>query len=231
MYKLWITLMVGLVSMAQAQKINEQYISFRTTLVREINLQHPTNQLIFGRNNRIVQLLLEGTHQEKLNAYTPYPIDTRLCPEQLDEKLYIAEDSTSYGLSSLSILELTEELVFDRQRSEFYFIPLYLTLHLPAEKSVKGIQEPIVRWKYEDCMIFFKSQPQAHSEILSMSKKQIPYEASFQSKGYQASIVKIGHADQPYYDQQYHTAIQAFLAMKQDEAKLLEFMYKTFNPQ
>jgi hypothetical protein len=215
-----------------AQHIREQDKAYSTSIVREINLNHPSNQFLFGKRALLSQVLIEATENERCKVYNPYHTDEELSTKELISNISYPTDSCGfeeYLPSKLYIIELQEEFIFDKNRSEFKFIPKYITLFIPPEVNYRGIMQPVASWKYEDCEKIFRLDSRAFSEARSFGKSKVNFCETFLLRAYTSEIVKIG-TDAPYFDQMHPDPTQAFLMGKEEEYKIQEMVYKAFHP-
>ena len=219
---------------AAAQQTREQDITFRTTIVRGIDLNHASNQKLFGKKSLMSKILLEAALSGSSEVYNADTLDKKLSSKELIAKISYPTDSNNcrlqYFPEQLYEVELIEELIFDKHRSEFRFVPKFITLFIPAELNYRGIMEPIASWKYEDCLGIFKNDSRAFSENMGFGKAKVNYKETFLLRSYYSQIVKIGQPEDMYYDQMYADPLKAFLARKEDEGKIQELVYKVFHP-
>jgi hypothetical protein len=134
-------------------------------------------------------------------------------------------------MQDLYVVELTERFIFDRNRSEFRFIPVSLTLFIPAALSSKGIQEPLVSFTFEACTRIFRNDVRAFSAVTKLGQPAVNFNEQFLLRSYTSTIVKIGNKDDLYFDQQYADPYKAFLAMKKEEQALQEMMYAAYSSE
>jgi len=66
-----------------------------------------------------------------------------------------------YNPDELYQMEIKEDYIFDRQRSRMYYDIQCLTMKIPAEKNIKGIEIPIATFKYKELVDVFKTDPRA----------------------------------------------------------------------
>ncbi|MGB3616843.1 MAG: gliding motility protein GldN, partial [Catalinimonas sp.] len=69
--------------------------------------------------------------------------------------------SNEYFASDLYLLELREDLIFDKTRSRMYFDMLAISIVLPAEKNVTNLEKKIATFKYKDLVEVFEQTPNA----------------------------------------------------------------------
>lgn len=219
---------------SSAQHIREQDIVYSRYIVREIDLRYTTNKAVFGKGCLLSAVLLDAV-KSGAEAYQ-YEDRTKLMNyEEIQEKLRIplAGDSCSafYAAEELYVLELTEKCIFDKNTSEFRFIPVSLTVFIPAEVSSKGILEPLAVFPFETCTRIFRNDPRAYSAVTKPGRPAINFNEQFLLRSYASAIVKIGNEDDLYFDQQYADPYKAFMAMKQEEQALQEMMYAAYHPK
>jgi hypothetical protein len=218
---------------AFAQQIREQDITYSRYIVREIDLRYPVNKAIFGKGCVLSAILLDAL-KEGAKAYSYEDRTKQISYEQILEKLWIPSDdscSAFYTAQELYVLELTEKFIFDKNASAFKFIPIELTLFIPAEISSKGIMEPIAVIPFEECTRIFKKDPRAYSAVTKIGQPAINFNEQFVLRSYASNIVKIGNEDDLYFDQRYADPYKAFIAMKEEENALQQMMYDAYHPK
>ena len=216
-----------------AQQIRQQDIVYSRYIVREINLHHTGNTKVFGKDCILSAILLDGL-KDGAKAYNYEDHSKQVTYEHVQEKLWIsAEDSCTafYAAEELYIIELTEKFIFDKNSSEFKFIPISLTLFLPAEVSSKGIMEPLAIFSFEECTQIFRKDVRAYSFVTKLGQPCINFNEQFLLRSYASTIVKIGNEDDLYFDQRYKDPSIAFMSMKEEESALQLMMYEAYHPK
>ncbi|GAL84426.1 hypothetical protein CHU_2031 [Sporocytophaga myxococcoides] len=137
------------------------------------------------------------------------------------------EDTVGFIFTcSLKEIELGEDIIFDKHRSEFSFEQKYIGLIIPQSENYRGITEPLAYFKYTDCIKVFNQDERAYS--LNFSGVKVPFHDLFLTHSYKSYIVKIGNGN--YFDQLYPSASKAFIAARHQENLLNDYLYKFFNP-
>jgi hypothetical protein len=211
--------------------VRECDITFRTHIVRSINLRHPANEEVFDKG-RIVELLLQAAFAREIPIYDPIKKDQLISEETLLERLKVkAEDGTSdqYSSGHLYQIEIGEDLVFDKQRSIPVYQVKYITLFIPQEINYRGIHEAVATFRFQDCRNLFIQD--GHKEISFRNKIKINFRDAILLHMYTAEIVKMGDEDDLYFDQKYPKPTEAFLARKRSEEEVLEYFYRIYNPR
>jgi len=208
-----------------------QDIIFHTTLVREINFLDIGNQQIFG-SNTVNLVLLNAFREGEIKGYASVSKNDSLSWNQFLEKIQIfGSDTLSHiALKELTMAELTEDLIFDKQRSDYFMIPNNICILLPANANPRGIQEQLIYFKYADCERIFTKSPMAISLNPLQDGRDINYKEIFLLRLFNSTIVKGGNENSLYFDQQSHSPIASFMAAKHYENKLTERIYRFFNP-
>lgn len=217
-----------------AQHIREQDIVYSRYIVRELDLRKASNKAVFGKDCILATILLDAL-KEGANAFHYQDRTQHISYEQVAEKLLIPSSNDSclmfYGMNELYTIELTEKFIFDKNTSEFYFIPIELTLFIPAELSTKGIMEPLAVFTFEECSRIFKNDPRSYSTATKLGQSRINFNEQFLLRSYTSTIVKIGNEDDLYFDQLYADPYKAFMAMKEEEQAIQEMMYAAYHPK
>jgi gliding motility associated protien GldN len=69
---------------------------------------------------------------------------------------------TPFMAKQLYILKFRENLLFDKQRSRFYYDIQTVTLFIPAEfNTIKGTETEVASFKYKDLVKIFRNMPNA----------------------------------------------------------------------
>jgi len=194
-------------------------------------LLNDCNQKLFGPYS-LNKILLEA-----YNCNTITGFKNPSCTDTLSLSTFI-EQMNQKGDSSLiqyaylcSSIELTEEIIVDKHRSEIVFKPVSISLMIPPAHSSKGILEPLISFRFEDCAKIFNNDKRAFAINPLLNGRNINYSDVFQLKLYASYIVKIGNEEELYFDQIAYDPQTTFLIGKEEENKLTEYLYKLFNPK
>jgi len=206
-------------------------ITFRTHIVRSINLRHIANEDIFEKG-KVVEVLLEAAFAKELPIYDPADKTRVLSIEALQERLTVkAEDGTinTYTYRHLYQIEVGEDLVFDKQRSIPVYQIKYLTIFIPQDINYRGIHEPVATFRFQDCERIFLKNAQLTNSFNSSPK--FNFRDALLLHMYKSEIVKMGREEDLYFDQKYSDPAKAFIARKKSEEEVLEYFYKIYNPE
>jgi hypothetical protein len=227
------SLIILLFLQVSAQQIREQDIVYSRHIVREIDLRHAANTAVFGKGCTIPVILLDAL-KTGAQAFSHEHPGKQISYEEVQEKLWIRSDDSCtafYAAEELYVLELTEKFIFDKNTSEFRFIPLSLTVFIPAEISSKGVLEPLAVFPFAECTRIFRNDPRAYAAVTKIGQPRMNFNEQFVLRSYVSKIVKIGNEDDLYFDQRYTDPYKAFMAMKEEENALQEMVYEAYHPK
>jgi hypothetical protein len=147
----------------------ESDIMYRTTVWRKINLLEKQNKPFFALENEITAVLIEGVKSKKLQPYqyTSSPRDAGFSQPMEDstftKKLIFFDPNVNSDVplraSELYILEIKEDLIFDRRRSRMYWDIQALTVFIPqgSTPSSQMGDEALATFKFKDVYEYFKN--------------------------------------------------------------------------
>lgn len=212
----------------------EDDILYRTLLVRSLDLHWDKSKEVFGENNLFSVILFDAIMAGKIKAFEDESFEKSLSPEVLLNSLSFCERDSCYQViypEQLNQVEIGEYLVFDMHRSEHYFVPGFVKIMIPEMLNPRGLKEPWAIFRYQDCLKIFKSDPRAISQNRLIGGRKVNFADLLVMHAYYNELIKIGHDNTLYFDQQYQDKIQAFIASKDAEQNLINFLYRLYNPQ
>ncbi|WP_026998331.1 hypothetical protein [Eisenibacter elegans] len=151
------------------QPIYEADVMYRTTLWRKINLKEKQNLPFFSQGNEITALIIRGVREGKI---TPYDFDggpssdgvsNPIELEDFEKKIEI--DDPDIGVvpakpREMSVLEIREDLIFDKRRSRMYYDIQTVTVFIEAAAFTDGgslaFDRPVATFKFSDLYRYFK---------------------------------------------------------------------------
>lgn len=150
------------------QPIFESDIMYRTTVWRKINLREKQNKPFFSIENEITQVIIDAVKAKKLQPYeynsspTTDGVSSPMQYEDFLKKLSYYDDSVQDTVplraTDLYILEMKEDLIFDRRRSRMYWDIQSVTMVIPQgtnqETQLGDLR--LASFKYKDLYEYFK---------------------------------------------------------------------------
>ncbi|HAS42942.1 MAG TPA: hypothetical protein DCS93_20850 [Microscillaceae bacterium] len=148
--------------------IFEADVMYRTTVWRKINLQEKQNQPFFSRDREITQVIIDAVRAKKLQPYefnSSPTSDGVSSPMEYDYFLsklsYYDEavgDTADFRATDLYLIELKEDLIFDRRTSRMKHDIQSITLVIPqgANAASQLADVRLATFKYQDLYAYFK---------------------------------------------------------------------------
>jgi Gliding motility associated protein GldN len=122
----------------------------------------------------------------------------------------------------ISILEIKEDAIFDRQRSRLYYDIQAITMKLPASQSAAGFEKEIASFKYKDLDKLFRSNPNCiwyNAENEAQHKNMAD---AFDLRLHHARLIKKGNAKDKYLADIYGGERQGLLKSQELDYELME---------
>lgn len=148
--------------------ILENDVMYRTTIWRRINLLEKQNKPFFSYQNEITKVIIDAVQEKKVQ---PYYVKNSPRLTGFEEPMEVADfmknmayfneqfqDSVRIRPSELYILEMKEDLIFDRRRSRMYWDIQSITMVIPQGTSPETEMGdiPIATFKFKDLYEYFK---------------------------------------------------------------------------
>jgi gliding motility associated protien GldN len=157
------------------RKVHVSDVMYKMQVWRVMDLREKCNQPFLAEGNEITKAICDAVFSGKLSAYAKDSLTTMLSLEQFKEKLMdpssmqtdadgnpVPGTGTPFMPKQLYTLKFRENLLFDKQRSRFYYDIQTITLFVPAEfNSIKGTETEVASFRYTDVARVFRSMPNA----------------------------------------------------------------------
>ena len=133
--------------------------------------------------------------------------------------------SDEFPVRDFSIIEIKEELYFDRIRSRMYHDLMAFTLILPADKNPALFEKPLASFKYKDLQELFRKMPEDalwyNTQNFAENKN---FADAFQLRLFSVNLIKIANPQDQYIIDIYDESRKAgIIASQQLEYELIEF--------
>lgn len=122
----------------------------------------------------------------------------------------------------LTIIEIKEDAIFDKQRSRLYFDIQAITMIVPANKSVAGFDKVIASFKYKDLDKLFRSNPNCIWYNAQNEAKHKNMADAFDLRLFHARLIKKGNAEDKDLQEMYGGDKKGLMMSQQLEYKLME---------
>jgi hypothetical protein len=134
-----------------------------------------------------------------------------------------ASTAVEYFSRDLTILEIKEDYIFDKQRSRAYNSIQTITIIIPAEKTVRGFDVPVASFRYKDLDQYFRSNPKCIWYNFKNTAQHKNMADAFDLRLFNARIIKQSNPGDSFLVDLYKGEKAGLRASEQLEYKLMEF--------
>ncbi|MGD1840387.1 MAG: gliding motility protein GldN [Thermonemataceae bacterium] len=226
--------------------ILEDDIMYRKTIWRLINLNEPQNKPFKARSdeeNVLSNILLDGLKSQKLTPYqTNFLTEDQAFVRDLKmtyEDFAIAANATPDALdpdtanmffgSDIELIEMREDVIFDKKRSRMYFDIQSLTLIVP-NIDAGGIQDRrIAQMKFKEVHEYLSevydssNENRAYWYNKNNNRRKMSYADAFDLRLFSSRIIKVSNPDGDYLNVQYPNITEELAKSQEIEYELMEF--------
>jgi hypothetical protein len=135
----------------------------------------------------------------------------------------VASTALEYFARDLTILEIKEDFIFDKQRSRAYNSIQAITIVIPAEKTVRGFNVPVASFRYKDLDQYFRSNPKCIWYNFKNTAQHKNMADAFDLRLFSARIIKQSNPSDSFLVDLYKGEKGGLRASEQLEYKLMEF--------
>ncbi|NIK73756.1 gliding motility associated protein GldN [Thermonema lapsum] len=188
---------------------------FRRTVTRIINLREKQNKPFAAQNHHIAEEIILAVDSGYVTAYFPSidgSVEVLLSDSAWRSAVAERDDIDIYenmrmDPSNISVLEITEEVVFDKRRSRMYINILTLTLVAPGyNRQVKTEENdlPIARFKYKELAEYFRKKYEESNQTRCLwynpqnNRRHMCLTDAFELRLFSSRIVKISNPDDKF---------------------------------
>jgi len=234
--------------------IHESNIMYRKGILRAVDLREKQNKPLFSRNREITKLIIEATERGEI---TPYASDSlkegrKLTIAEFKNSLRIPSSLDTMSLydmygpdwrsnpevapmlasqfffpQDIYQMQISEDVVFDKQRSRMYYDIHAITILLPADnpQNIKGIEIPIASYEYKELVNkLFKNNPDAIWYNPQNDAEHRSLDIAFELRLFSSYIIKVSNPDDAYLVDIYGGNQQkGIMASRWAAFKLLEY--------
>jgi len=157
------------------RRVHNSDVMYRMQVWRVLDLREKCNQPFFARENEITKAIIDEVYAGRLDAYAKDSLTNLLSLNDFKDRVVdpssaqmdadgnpIPGTGTPFMAKQLYILKFRENLLFDKQRSRFFYDIQTVTLFIPAEfNTIKGTETEVASFKYKDLVRVFRNMPNA----------------------------------------------------------------------
>jgi len=140
----------------------------------------------------------------------------------------VEEASADYFFpNQVSIMEIKEDIIFDKKRSRLYYDIQTVKMIIPPENipTGTGLQRPVATFRYKDLYELFRSMPE---EALwfnrQNSREHKNLSDAFELRLFYARIIKVENPDGEFIQDRYNKSVkESLMASKWAENQIINF--------
>lgn len=198
--------------------IHESHIMHKRGVWRRINLMHKPNTPFFASQNEITKLIIDAVKDGRLTPYKNDSLAFTMSKEEFVKRITdptqgpveitqemrefmtpeeIAElqnrKASEYTPQQLYLLDLKEDLIFDKQRSRVVYDIQTITLILPAhlDPQARGVENVIASFRFKDLVKVFDENPNAKWYNLYNRAQDKRLSDAFELRLFHSHIIKM----------------------------------------
>jgi gliding motility associated protien GldN len=235
--------------------VHESDIMFKKTVWRRMDLNEKVNRPFFSSGNEISRIIVDAVRAGLLTAYENDSLKTIMTKEKFLQNLVdprtmpmddgfgleddgwgAPKDKAAAGPSGpfpflnrqISVLEIQEDLIFDKKRSRMIYDIQSITLVIPAKEFDTGIMRQVASFKYKDLVALFRNMP---NEAIWFNRQNTAQHKNmadaFTLRLFNARITRVSNPDNSYITDIYSkNEKEGLMASQWIETQLMEFEHE-----
>ncbi|MCS7003708.1 MAG: gliding motility protein GldN [Cytophagales bacterium] len=233
---------------------------FRKALWFRMDLREKMNQSFFVPNNEFSKLLIDAVKKGIIQPYRNDSLETRMSLEEFLENLRIPDfqqddelalemsnedvwgnkkknkpkEQAEYFPRQIYIVEIREDLIFDRVRSRMYHDIQAITLIIPGEQTPTGLDKVLASFSYKELVenLFKPIDPNTGRRVENPnaiwfnphnSAAHLNLADAFELRQFSAGLVKYENPKNKSIVDTYGSGKRGLIASEQALMKLIEY--------
>lgn len=184
--------------------VHKSDLMYKMSVWRKLDLSEKCNTPWFSESNQLTKFIIEAVARGELKPYKDDSLVKQMSAEAFNERLLDRSAMADAGGISnakiylnprkLYLLEIKEDLLFDKQRSRSYYDMQTIALILPAKFSgEKGAELPIATFKYKDLVRLLDKIPAAKWYNISNKAEDKRMSDAFDLRLFCSRIIKMAN--------------------------------------
>jgi gliding motility associated protien GldN len=234
--------------------IHESAVMYKMEVWRKINLNHKPNTPFFADGNEITKIIMDAVRDGRLTPYKDDSLTWKMSKEEFFKRITMEDQQggadpleglsdaerdairaagpqqtgpQEYFPKQLYLLEMKEDLIFDKQRSRVYYDIQSITMLLPAdiEGNYKGLELPIATFRYKDLAQVFNANPNAKWYNMQNRAQDKALTSAFDLRLFHSHITKMSNPRNRTLDAIYDKGgnYSGLIAAQRAEHRLVEW--------
>ncbi|MFN0047725.1 MAG: gliding motility protein GldN [Cytophagales bacterium] len=162
--------------------ILDKDVMFKKTVWRRLDMLEKQNRYFMSINKELPTLILEYVKMKKLIAYESDSLDegrvltdakfiqnlqdpNNQMPDtsgmSKDDIAQILSQSREINTKQLTLIDIKEDVIFDKKRSRMYYDIISVAVYIPAALNPRGFNQVIATVKFKDVVELFKKDNRA----------------------------------------------------------------------
>lgn len=228
---------------------DESDIIYKKRVVRALDLRELSNRPLMAKNHEISKYLISAVEEGLLTPYSSDSLKNELSitefqkrisleSEPMQDTSYMDEDEKADYLASLASrgpqfyfasdlyqFEITEDILFDKERSQWRYDIQSISIFVPADHpdNIRGIQQHVATFDYKKCEPYFKEDPRAVWINPFNDAENRTLADAFNLRLFSSYIIKVSNPKDEYLVDIYGYGKQGRIASDIKAQELLEF--------
>ncbi len=237
----------------QEAPIPDSDVLFKKGITRAVDLRELQNEPFMAKGNELPKLLIEAVQNGEIRAFADRDIvkSKTLELNEFNQRLQLPsnniEEDTAfinpddiwgeepgtaapkspeyYFPKDLYQMEITEDVYFNKDKSQWKYDIKTLTILLPADHpdNIRGIEEHIATFNFNECSNLFAKHPNAIWYNPKNEGKHLNLAEAFKLRLFSSYIIKVSNPKDEYLIDTYGGGKKGIVASKNAEFKLMEF--------
>ena len=230
-------------------------ILYKKRVIRALDLREKQNRPFMAVNNEMTKLLLDAVEKGILIPYTNDSLTTALTLKEVKQRLLMPSDMPAYDINNpddtttlyltygenwreqvglvnyylpkdLYQVEISEDFIFDKNRSRTIYDIQAITIYIPADHpaNLKGIQLPLASFRFKNLVEkVFKDNPKAIWYNPQNEQEHKNLADAFELRLFSSYIIKVSNPKDEYLTDIYNDPEKGIMASQWKANELLEY--------
>lgn len=197
--------------------ILDKDIMFKKTVWRRLDLKEKQNKAFMTSGRELPTLIMEYIKRGKIKAYSSDSLDDGkvLTMDEFKAKLkdpnagdigdtagmsadeikQLLGQNTDIDTKLMTLVDLKEDVIFDRKRSRMYYDIMSITVYIPASLNPRGFDMPVATVKYKELADNFKKDKRAAWFNRENDAEHRNYVDAFDLRLFNSFLIKVSNPE------------------------------------
>ncbi|BDD07944.1 hypothetical protein FUAX_03760 [Fulvitalea axinellae] len=194
---------------------------------RRMDLREKINQPFFSKNKEITKFLMDRVKDGSLVPYYSDSLDAEMSQVDFQKRITQKGTENEFYPDEFTVLEIVEDLIFDKKRSRQYFdvqvIGMWQLASVVDDPELRPYDTPIAYFRYKDLEKLFRDNPEdAMWYNRNNAAGHLNFADAILLRLFHARITKVDNPDNLEIEDIAPNPQQALFASQEAEYKLME---------